>query len=155
MPTADRELGIMQEAFAALTSLDSAARQRVMSWLNERFPIGAMTLPYNPPDSVAEFIEDKQPASAMERITCLVYWATDVRGQPAVLTRELNELNRQAGGNTFSDAGSVGQSVLASRGYLMRTGTTPGEWQLTHQGRTLVNALPGRGAARAQEASSG
>jgi hypothetical protein len=152
MPTTDRELGVMQEAFAALTSLDPAARQRAMNWLNERFPVVAMRLPYTRPDSVAEFIEDKQPASAMERITCLVYWATDVRGQSAVLTRELNELNRQAGGNTFSDAGSVGQSVLASRGYLLRTGT-PGAWQLTQQGRALVNALPDRGAVRAQEAS--
>jgi hypothetical protein len=153
MPTADRELGVMQEAFAALTGLDPAARQRVMNWLNERFPAWAVSLPYNPPDTVAEFVEDKQPASAMERITCLVFWATAVCGQRAVLTRELNELNRLAGGNTFSDAGSVGQSVLASRGYLIRTGT-PGQWQLTPAGKALVNALPDREAVRAQEKSS-
>jgi hypothetical protein len=149
VPTPDRELDVMQSVFAALSGLDRAAQRRVLTWINERFGAPAEAVdarPHKAPGSVKDFVAQKKPSTAMERMTCLVYWATVLEGGATATTRKVNDLNALAGGRSFSDAGSVGQSVVASKGWLTRS---EGKWSLTEIGKATVLALPDRAAVAA------
>lgn len=128
----------------------------MLAWINERFqavPEVPAAQRSQPPVTVKEFVAAKKPSTAMERMTCLVYWATAVEGKAAATTRRVNDLNRLAGGKSFSDAGSIGQSIVASKGYVSHT--RPGLWTLSEIGKAVVLALPDRAAVAALSPASG
>jgi hypothetical protein len=144
VPHPDRELDVMQSVFAALSGLDTLAQRRVLTWLNERFDTPRPSVDaaiHEVPGSIKEFVALKKPTTAMERMACLAYWATVQEGKSSIATKTVDDLNRLGGGKSFSDAGSIGQSVVASKGWLTRR---DGKWSLTEVGKAVVLALPDR-----------
>ena len=151
MPVPDAEIDAMQGILRLLGSLDPDAQRRVSAWVYARFgpdvepTVGSADGSFfNPPASdVRAFIRERSPSTAVDRLLCLVYWS-ERHGDRDVAIRWLNELNRDAGGHTFSDASSVAQSAI-KKGYLRRA--KPGHLVMTAQGRARVRSMQGPGSA--------
>ncbi len=85
------------------------------------------------------FIREKSPQSDVQRITCLAYYLTNFRGTPHFRTKQLTDLNAEAGNPKFSNATVAANNARRDK-YLTPAGK--GNKQLTNHGEDLVNALP-------------
>lgn len=160
----------MNTALEVLEDLDDAERQRAMMWLSETLgtsvtfgsvgspppqagsPPAAAVAPSVPQANVQdqtpkEFVASKQPATDVERLTCLAYFLTKARDVPAFNTAELTELNTEAAGRKFTNAASTGKNATNQNGYLAGAGGK--KRQITHLGEQVVEAMPDRDAVKA------
>jgi hypothetical protein len=100
----------------------------------------------SPEVSAKQFMLEKQPKTAVERIACLAYYLTHYRNVPQFKTIDLSKLNTEAAQPKFTNAAySVRDAVLQR--YL-----APAQKkfkQLSAMGEQYVTALPDRTAARA------
>jgi len=95
--------------------------------------------------SAKQFMAQKQPKSDIERITCLAYYLTHVKGVASFKTIDLTHLNVEAAQPRLSNASftarnAVGQQYLAPAG--------GGKKQITPRGEALVSAMPDRTAVK-------
>lgn len=139
----DDELRVMQRVQGLLEGLPSKdARRRVATWVFSRFAEDepgrhspASMGPGQATKSLKEFVERAAPASKSERLLVLLQWAEN-HGEAAPSVGRLNEMNREAGGDVFSDAAAIAQSLISS-GALERP--APGHLRLS---RTAAAATP-------------
>jgi hypothetical protein len=89
--------------------------------------------------SAKRFLAEKKPRTDLERITCLAYYQTHLKGSPKFKTRELTELNKDAAQSPFSNTAFAVVNATNAK-YLAPAGG--GYKQITVRGETLVEALP-------------
>jgi hypothetical protein len=138
----DDELSAMQALARILESLDEDGRRRAAIWLADKYaaPDESAVEPHF--QDVTAFLEYKAPQTKTARLACLVYWVQVVGGNHSASIRQLNDLNRDAGGQPFADASSTAQSAIAVKGHMSRN--EPGHLQLTRAGLRFVRNLPER-----------
>jgi hypothetical protein len=153
------------EIVNALNRLDPEARRRVVISLGTLYGINpvphtvgqlASTSSSWPPRentvsfaedrtmSAKEFVWQKQPKTAIERVVCLAYYLQHFRGMPSFKTSDISALNTEAAQVKFSNP-AMAVSEATRAGYLS---TVRGlEKQLTVIGEQFVMHLPDREAA--------
>jgi hypothetical protein len=163
-----QELEAMKAALTALEPLEGEGRKRAMAWLGEALGLGALPtgqagpapLGFVPPGAESnvgsiditqmtpkQFMTAKRPSTDVERIACLAYFLTHVRGQAHFKTGDLTTLNTEAAGQRFGNASQAAANALNQNGYLAQAGK--GNRQITTRGEALVEALPDREAVNA------
>jgi hypothetical protein len=95
--------------------------------------------------SPKQFLNEKQPATDIERVACLAYYLTHFRNVPEFKTVDLSKLNTDAAQPKFSNP-SVPVDNATRRGFLVATSS--GSKQLGALGEQFVQALPDREAAK-------
>jgi hypothetical protein len=156
------ELKAMQAALAALTPLDEDGRIRSVTWL-----AGALGVKLAQPETgrsasgvsggdggnsgdlgtPRQFMAAKKPTTDVERVTCLAYYLTHVRGKPHFKTPELIDLNTEAAGTKISNPAQATGNAKDRNGYLADAGG--GNRQITTLGDAVVEAMPDRTAVKA------
>jgi hypothetical protein len=152
----------MQEAYEALKDLQVEEKERVITWLLQKFEISRPTLEQNKdsvPNTVVApivpagvtigatakvFMASKKPKTDVERITCLAYYLTHNNQHPKFKTQDLTKLNTDSAQLPFSNA-TVAVSNASRSGFISPAGA--GAKQITSRGEDLVNALPDRAKA--------
>jgi hypothetical protein len=132
--------GVRQTLRSLLGPLSVERQRALVSWLMDTYEYNGDRDGPQPVESASSFLARKQPPTLMARLVCLVYWVQVVNGQSSAATRELNDLNRDAGGRSFSDASAIAQNAIASKGWVIRN--EPGHLQLARRGRRYVERLP-------------
>lgn len=134
-----RRLGSLIESLPT-----AAAKRRAATWIFQKYAEdlqgrhSEMTLRSAiPVTSVTQFIANAAPEFKSDRLLLLIEWS-GLNGDPEPSTRDLNSLNREAGGDPFSEAASIGHP-LVERGLLERP--EQGHLRLTEAGLRAVNAL--------------
>jgi hypothetical protein len=136
----------VRQTFTSLLGPLSVERQRALvSWLMDTYGYASEGNDPDPVESATSFLDRKQPPTLMARMVCLVYWVQVLNERPSATIRELNDLNRDAGGRRFSDASSMAQSAIDPKGWLVRS--EPGHLQLTRRGRRYAEKLPEESSA--------
>ena len=96
--------------------------------------------------SPKDFLFQKVPNTAVERVVCLAYYLTHYRDTPHFKTTDISKLNTEAAQAKLSNASyTVGNATRD--GYL--AAATKGMKQLSAHGEKYVEALPDRAAAKA------
>ncbi|MCP3803459.1 hypothetical protein NLX83_29705 [Allokutzneria sp. A3M-2-11 16] len=160
------ELQAMESAYAALALLDHEARNRAFKWLAdaldftgnaESVPIvprveaaaasGAAVLPpgQDSPDP-KEFIGQKKPQSAVERVACLAYYLAHYRDVQHFRAPDIVALNTEAASHKFANPSRDVDNADRKNGYIVSAGN--GAKQITVRGEALVVALPDREAVK-------
>jgi hypothetical protein len=96
--------------------------------------------------SPKQFLNEKQPATDIDRVACLAYYLTHYRNTPEFKTIDISKLNTEAAQPKFSNP-SVPVDNATRRGFLVAT--SGGNKQLGAVGEQFVQALPDRDAAKA------
>lgn len=162
-------LKAMQVAYEALEPLDGAHRARAVQWLvgelgiagddyagvsPEATPVSTTkvstpvvtepTTVVDTPPSPREFMAEKRPQSAVERVACLAFYLRHYRATETFRTRDVTELNTEAAGPrlTPDDVGNADRNS----GFIVAAG--PRSKQITIRGEALVLALPDREAVK-------
>lgn len=162
-PTVD-DFEALSTIVGILKKLDSDAQKRVLQSVQTFLGIAPErsqqssngTLPFSeaPYDqsfsrdrtvSPKEFLRDKNPATDVERVTCLAYYLTHYRDTPHFKTLEISTLNTEAAQPKFSNT-AVAVDNARKLGYLVPA--TKGNKQITALGEKFVELLPDREAAR-------
>jgi hypothetical protein len=166
-PTSPNDVAVLTRVLEELNRLDADQRKRVLQTIATFYQVslkeehssahGTARI-----DSVTTFGEDKslspkdflwqkQPKTAIERVACLAYYLTHYRDTPFFKTADINRLNTEAAQMRFSnppmavnDAGKTGYLVAAEKG----------RKQLSAMGEQFVRVLPDREAARLVASSS-
>lgn len=165
MPAGNEELSAMQTAYVALEQLDAEQRGRALQWLMGALGVtdlGGGTAPGAPvanttqapegsppppsPPSPRDFIAQKKPKSAVERVACLAYYLTHYRDTPTFNTKALTDLNTEAAASKFGNASRDVDNADRQNGFLVTAGARTK--QLTVRGEALVVALPDRQAVK-------
>lgn len=165
MAPGQNELEAMQKAFGALEPLSPDERHRAVQWLLGALGIkGAGSEEGAPAEgngagsagsglgqgktpTPREFIAQKKPGSAVDRIACLAYYLTKYRKTKTFKTKQLTALNTEAAARKFANTSRDVSNADRQNGYLVAAGA--GSKQLTVRGEALVEALPDREAAKA------
>ena len=92
-----------------------------------------------------EFLFQKQPKTAVDRVACLAYYLTHYRDMPHFKTIDISKLNTEAAQVKFSNAAYAVANATNAR-LLVSAGK--GEKQLSAIGERYVEALPDRQAAK-------
>ena len=92
-----------------------------------------------------EFMKQKKPTSAVERIACLAFYLAKFRDKAFFKTHDLTRLNTEAAQPKFSNASQSTANAL-KYGYL--ASGSKGNRQISAFGEEFVNALPDRDAAK-------
>jgi hypothetical protein len=126
----DKEIGAMQAALAALSSLQPDEQSRVLGWLADKLKItpaahqaaadAAQALGTSPhaltPAGAAPkpkaFLAQKKPSTDVERVTCLAYYLTHYRDTAQFKTRDLTALNKEAAQPKLSNAAFAASNTL-------------------------------------------
>jgi len=160
------ELKAMQAAYAALEPLDVEQRIRAVQWLIGALSVEGVELGEDPTSLGAggaasgqaaetgtgsaptprDFIAQKKPTTAVERIACLAYFLGHYRKTSSFKTKDLTELNTEAAAPKFANAARDVDNADRASGYLVTAGS--GAKQLTVRGDALVVALPDRAAVK-------
>lgn len=162
--TSSVDVAVLSEIASALNRLDPGARVRMIQSLATLYGImpsspttaglsiqpvslGGETRPSFTEDRSMppkEFVWQKQPKTAIERVVCLAYYLTHYRGLQYLKTADITELNMEAAQLKFSNpAMMVAEATRA--GYLAPAGGQ--NKQLTVVGEQFVRLLPDRQAA--------
>jgi hypothetical protein len=96
--------------------------------------------------SPKEFMLQKQPQTAVERVACLAYYLTHYRDTPFFKTLEISLINTEAAQPKFANAARDVDNAT-KLGYLVPA--TKGNKQLSAAGEQFVRELPDRDSARA------
>jgi len=151
----------MQTALDALSPLDPEERQRAITWLAETLEVEASVGTVDAASgsdlggrdagdenlaqvTPKQFLAMKEPTTDVERITCLAYYLTKVRGTNSFQTKELTELNTEAAGHRFSNAATTAKNAINQNGFLAQA--AGGNRQITALGEKIVEAMPDRDA---------
>jgi hypothetical protein len=156
------DVGVLSEMVSALNKLDPEARVRMLQSIATLYGIspvatastvgttvqqGSDVRPSFTEDrslSVKEFVWQKQPKTAIERVACLAYYLTHYRKMQYFKTSDISALNMEAAQLRFSNpAMMVAEGIRA--GYLASAGGQ--KKQLTVIGEQFVRLLPDRQAA--------
>lgn len=166
--SATKETRAMDTTFTALVDLQADEQERVLVWLSQRLKITAPTVGTGGAGTGAgagagmasavkiagtpgtnsharSFMTQKKPGDQQERVACLAFYLTFHKDMSAFKTRDITQMNSDAGQANLSNAAmflknSVTVQYLSSAGKGMR--------QLTPRGEALVNALPDRAAVK-------
>jgi hypothetical protein len=154
----------LNQVLAILVKLSSHDRQRVIATVQTHFgrlaPSGSPSSQRTPDGSIdsplgtfsedrslssKEFLQQKKPATDVEKVACLAYYLTHYRATPHFKTLDISKLNTEAAQIKFSNA-AVAVNNAMKLNYLTTVGK--GAKQLTAFGEEFVLALPNRQAAR-------
>ena len=140
--------GRMLQSVATLYGISLAAGSRSASeGSHSALQAGGDLRPSFTEDRVSspkEFIWQKQPKKAVERVACLAFYLTHYRGTKYFKTADITALNMDAAQLKFSNpAMMVAEAIRA--GYLAAAGGQ--NKQLTAVGEEFVRLLPDREAA--------
>lgn len=160
------DVAVLSEVVNALNKLDQEGRVRMLQSLATLFGISTAifaggsakvtvnTSLHEPRTSFSEdrsmspkdFVWQKQPKTAIERVACLAYYLTHYKGVQQFKTSDITDLNMEAAQIKFSNpAMMVAEAVR--RGYLVSAG---GQLkQLSAMGEQFARLLPDREAAEA------
>ncbi|MGH9879487.1 MAG: hypothetical protein ACRD5H_17795 [Nitrososphaerales archaeon] len=173
--SATKETRAMDTTFTALVDLQPDEQERVLAWLAQRLKITAPTVGTGGAGAAGtgagtgagaeagmasavkiagtpgtnaharSFMTQKKPGDQQERVACLAFYLTFHKDMSAFKTRDITQMNSDAGQANLSNAAmflknSVKVQYLSSAGKGMR--------QLTPRGEALVNALPDRAAVK-------
>lgn len=165
----DKLLGAVKVITQALTPLRDEERHRALRWATDNLGINLGTTqaaPGAPPGAVVpapqsgqpagatpqsapgttptpkDFMEQKQPKTDAERITCLAYYLTHHRNLRAFAPKDLTRLNDDAHGDTFSNPSMACINAERQNRFLASAGR--GKKRITTRGEALVKALPDR-----------
>jgi hypothetical protein len=158
-----RELEILNRILSDLHELGDEARQRVLQTVVTYYQFAPIAHPgsQDAPSGVAaapgpfsedrsispkEFLWQKKPQTAVERVACLGYYLTHYRDMPHFKTLDISKLNTEAAQPKFSNA-ALAVNDAAKTGYLVPG--VKGAKQLSAPGEQFVLRLPDREAARA------
>jgi hypothetical protein len=90
--------------------------------------------------SPKDFLKAKQPKTDVQRVVCLGYILTNIKGQTKFKTADLTSINEEARGDSFSNlAVSLANATKQNRYFSSVKG---GFKQLTATGEQAVEALP-------------
>ncbi len=95
--------------------------------------------------SPKEFLLEKKPKTAVEKIACLAYYLTYYRDMPHFKTNHLSELNTEAAQPKFTNIVSSAKNALSLH-YL--AASSKGQRQLSAMGEQFVQILPDYEAAK-------
>ncbi len=95
--------------------------------------------------SPKDFLWQKQPKTAVERVACLAYYLTHYRETPFFKTLDISRLNTEAAQTKFSNPAMAVNDAYKTK-YLVAA--EKGNKQLSAMGEQFVRALPDREAAR-------
>ena len=164
------DVNVLSEMVSALNKLDPEARTRMLQSLAALYRIAPLPGPTaeatpqhwfqtgvvaRPGEARPSFTEDrsvtakefvwqKQPKTAIERVVCLGYYLEHYRGMHHFKTSDISALNMEAAQLKFSNpAMAVAEAIRA--GYLASAGGQ--KKQLTIIGEQFVRLLPDRQAA--------
>ena len=159
----------LTKAIAIVEPLDDADRHRVLTAMLTFYGIALDHTPLSTPqgpasrkppntprDSTApfseghdinpkQFLKDKRPATAVERVACLAYFLHHHYDQPYFKTSDISKLNTEAAQPKFGNASQAVANAL-SLGYL--AAGPKNHRQLSAFGEEFVTALPDRDAAK-------
>jgi hypothetical protein len=123
----------------SLSSVSSVATTPAVSFAEQRVSFSEdRTL------SPKDFVWQKQPRTAIERVVCLAYYLTHYRGMKQFKTGDITALNMEAAQVRFSNA-TMMVAEATRNGYLVSAG---GQMkQLSVIGEQFVRLLPDREAA--------
>ena len=158
----------MQSAYKALEPLDEVQRLRAVQWLAGVLGVEAGTTPDPTPNpdpkhgtsqdrersgqqTPKDFMVEKKPQSAVERVACLAFFLTHHRETPKFRTGDITALNTEAAAVKFGDAVRDVNNADRQSGFIVSAGGR--QKQITARGEALVQALPDRervGAALAE-----
>lgn len=137
MTTEDAEIEAMQIILGQINRLYAVVQERVVRWVGGRFLRPAAegfeqeaseqeTVEIDRPATVepvqdlgatarartiGEYVGRLDPSTATEPLLFLLAWA-EINGAGDVAVRDLDDMNREVGGSTFSDAGSISQAAI-------------------------------------------
>jgi hypothetical protein len=160
------DLAILSNILAELNKLDADQRKRILSTIatfyqidiykpaGSTYPLSEQSIRAGTPTtfsedrtmSVKDFLWQKQPKTAVERVACLAYYLAHYRETPFFKTIEISKLNTEAAQVKFSNA-AVAVNDAYKTGYLVAA--ERGKKQLSALGEQFVRALPDRETARA------
>lgn len=173
----DRERAAFNNILGALHELDKGAQSRILravqtfldiGAINQRFepsyasprdsgidtPNGSRTstkpsVPFSAEVEVLpkEFLREKQPHTAVERMACLAFYLTNYLETAVFRTLDLTKLNTEAAHPKFTNASKAAANAL-QYGYFAHA-AKKGSRQLSAAGEEFVMALPDRVAAKA------
>jgi hypothetical protein len=86
------------------------------------------------------FMKSKQPASDVQRVTCLAYYLTHSMSQPQFKTKDITKLNSDAGQIRLSNPTHAITNAERQNGFIVPAGR--GLKQITSLGEDVVAALP-------------
>jgi len=99
------------------------------------------------------FMKAKKPMFDVERVTCLAYYLTHVRGIPHFKTADITKLNTEAAQPALSNTTVAVDNATRTSQYL--TTATGGKKQITPLGEAVVEVLPDQEAVKAAVAAHG
>jgi hypothetical protein len=159
---ARRELEILNKILADLHELEPEGRQRVLQTVSTYYQFSSTTQPRSPVGiadeaqlgpfsedrsmSVKEFVMQKKPSTAVERVAVLAFYLTHYRDIPHFKTLDISKLNTDAAQPKFTNA-AVAVDNATKTGYLVPA--PKGNKQLSAAGEVFVQQLPDRDAAKA------
>ena len=156
---ADAEIHAMQEALAALASLDQPEQQRVLNWLANKLNLSSPAAPEMHSTILASggpvvlpigegaaspkvFVGRKRPATDVERIACLAYYLPHFRDTPRFNAKDLASLNTEAAQPKIGDIARAVNNAAYQNRFISQAGS--GKKQITVIGEAVVEALPDR-----------
>jgi hypothetical protein len=173
--SATKETRAMDTTFKALVDLQTDEQERVLAWLAQRLKLTAPPVrkegvgpagtgagagsggaaekasvikTAGTPGTNAHarsFMTQKKPGDMQERVACLAFYLTFHKDTPAFKTRNITQMNSDAGQANLSNVAQFMKNAVKAQ-YLSSAGK--GMRQLTPRGEALVNALPDRAAVK-------
>jgi hypothetical protein len=155
----DSELQAMGTVYGALQTLTPDEQSRVLAWVEGKLRLpgerratgnsdnaaGLATPPSriseSSPISAKRFLAEKKPTTDVERVVCLAYFQTHLKGGAKFKTRDLTQLNTESAQPPLSNPAFTVVNAT-NGGYLAPAGG--GFKQITVRGEALVEALPDR-----------
>lgn len=143
------QLWVLQTVWSRLgiASAPAPAAGSMARGLPAPTPISAMPASTDP----KTFIRQKAPINDVQRVACLAYFLTHVRGTPHFKSRDIAALNTDAAGPRINMSRAVNNAANQNH-YLAPAGG--GKKQITSRGEDVVNALPDQEAVRAADVDS-
>jgi hypothetical protein len=164
--TFSEELNAIGTVLTALEPLDAEKRKFVLKTVIERLAVPDL-LPAAPATPAAnllsataaaasplaikgisakDFMKAKNPQTDSQRIACLAYYFTHNKGQNEFKTADFTQLNEEAKGIRFSNAGVAVMNATDQSKFLAPVGD--GKKRITTLGEEVVEVLPDQEAVK-------
>jgi hypothetical protein len=156
----------LSDVLTALAPLDQAAKEWVLTTAAARVsvtlevPNASQANPNHSPkprgghlglqESPKEFLKVKRPTSDVQRVACLAYFLTKVRGVSVFGTSDISKLSTEAAAPAYNVTRALDNAARA-KGYISQAGN--GKKQITAFGEDIVEALPDQTQVKNVEAS--
>jgi hypothetical protein len=89
----------------------------------------------------------KAPKSVLQQVACLAFYLTNFKSTPHFKAKEIDDMNREAGGARIGNPRQSTNDAMSKSGFLSVAGG--GKKQITAFGEEVVNALPDQVAVKA------